>query len=108
MKRDSQREYGLALTGYRRALLRLREAKRHLPETARDRRRRLECERRAEERAYYLAHRAEIDERCNRVTAQALAVLHQKLNSLGEPLLTEAETLRIRMPISYRVINNQG
>jgi hypothetical protein len=42
------------------------------------------------------------------VTAQALAVLHQKLNSLGEPLLTEAETLRIRMPISYRVINNQG
>jgi predicted membrane chloride channel (bestrophin family) len=108
MKRDPQREYGLALTGYRRALLRLQEAKRHLPETARDRRRRLGRERRGEERVYYLAHRAEIDERCDCVTAQALGVLHQKLNSLGESPLTGAETLRIRMPISYRVINNQG
>jgi hypothetical protein len=108
MKRDPQREYGLALTGYRRALLRLQEAKRHLPETARDRRRRLGRERQAEERAYYLARRSEIDERCNRVTAQALGVLHQRLNGLGEPPLTGGETLRIRMPISYRVINNQG
>ena len=112
---DPQQDYTDALAGYREALSRLQEAKRHIPPSPQDRRRQREREKRAAERERYLANKDAIDaqhgEWVNRITAKALALLHQKVNALeltaGEAKEAGAkigESFRIRLPVTYRVI----
>ena len=106
---DPQQEYADALAGYREAMARLQEAKRHIPQSPRDRYRQHEREKREAERAHYLAHKDEIDTQFNQFCAQSLAILHQQVNQyLGAAEEAEAklgDTLRIRLPISYRINN---
>jgi hypothetical protein len=109
---DPQQEYTDALTAYRDALARLQEAKRHIPPSPQDRRRQRIREERAAERAHYLANKEAIDaqhgEWVNRITAKALAILHQKVNSItAQDNATKiGSTFRIRLPIDYRITGN--
>jgi hypothetical protein len=103
---DSQQEYADALAGYRDALARLQEAKRHIPPSPRDRFRQREREKRAAERERYQS--PECAAELNRITAKALAILHKKVND-HQRIAEEAgakpgDTLRIRLPVTYRII----
>lgn len=112
---DPQQDYDAALAGYREALARLQEAKRHIPQSPRDKWRQRKREKREAARAHYLANKPAIDaqnaEWNNRITAKALAILHQKVNAIGLTAEEAKETggkigesLRIRLPATYRVI----
>jgi hypothetical protein len=107
---DPQQEYIEALAGYRDALARLQEAKRHVPQSPRDRFRQRQREKREAARAHYLANKEAIDaehnEWLNRITAKAIAVLHQKVNAIATAEETGAkigQSLRIRLPVTYRI-----
>ena len=95
-------------------MARLQEAKRHIPPTPQDRLRQRKREERAAERAHYLANKEAIDAEQGKwlemVTTKALAILHQKVNALQvaeEAASKIGSTLRIRLPVSYRINDNE-
>ena len=79
---DPQQEYADALAAYQAALARLREAKRHIPPSPKDRHKQRVRDRRAKaeaaSQAHYLANKEAID--AAREQTRALVILHQRLN----------------------------
>lgn len=90
---DPQQEYAEALVAYREAMARLQEAKRHVPQSPRDRFRQRKREEREARRAHYLANKEAIDAQhnqwMNRITDQALAILHQRVNAALLPTMSD-------------------
>lgn len=82
---DPQQEYADAMAAYQAAMARLREAKRHIPPSPKDRHKQRVRDRRAKaeaaSQAHYLANKEAID--AERVRARALVLLHQRLNIIG-------------------------
>ena len=102
---DPQQDYDAALAGYREALARLQEAKRHIPQSPKDRWRQRRREERAAERERYQSpeYSAELD----RITAKALAIIHRKVDArelTAEQAEAAGKSLRIRFPVTYRII----
>lgn len=97
---NPQQEYVEALAAYREAMARLQEAKRHIPLSPKDRWKQRRREAREAERARYLANKPEHDEWMNKVTAKAMAVLHQKMDFIRDQE-EYGKSLRIRLPVTY-------